>query len=66
MTNHRPPTLPAGCTGDCDGASRDCTCGRAVGMWDQERAHPWRAALLYAAAIVASLLGSHFWPWGVA
>ena len=66
MTNHRPPTLPAGCTGDCDGASRDCTCGRALGMWDDERARPRRALLLYTTVIVLSMLASAVWPWGMA
>lgn len=35
-------------------------------MWDDERAHPWRAAALYGVAIIAALLASHFWPWGFA
>jgi hypothetical protein len=60
------PRLPAGCTGDCDQGRRDCTCGRAIGMWDDEQARPGRAAALYAAAIVLALLASHFWPWGFA
>ena len=56
------PTVapPAGCSGDCDGGTRDCTCGRAViGMWDEERANPWRAALLYGLTITAAVLASH-------
>ena len=35
-------------------------------MWGDEADNPWRAAALYAAAFVASLLASHYWPWGVA
>lgn len=51
---------PAGCTGDCEGGTRDCTCSHAViGMWDEERANPWRAALLYGLTITAALLASH-------
>lgn len=33
--------------------------GPAVGMWDDERRNPWRAALLYGLTIVATLLASH-------
>ena len=51
---------PASCTGDCDCGTRDCTCGHTViGMWDEERANPWRAALLYGLTITAALLASH-------
>lgn len=62
------PDLPRlACTGDCEDGQRDCTCGRAiVGMWDDERARPGRAAALYAAAIMLALLASYCWPWGVA
>lgn len=35
----------------------------AVGMWDAECAHPWRYAGLYAAALLAGLLGSHALAW---
>ena len=51
--------IPTGCTGDCDQGRRDCTCGRALGMWDDERGHPLLASGLYAAAIVLGLLGAH-------
>lgn len=42
------PRLPAGCTCDCDQGERDCTCGRAVGMWDAETSVHWRWYLLAA------------------
>lgn len=59
--------LPAGCTGDCDAGTRDCTCAHAViGMWDDELAHPGLACALVAAAAAAALLLSRFWPWGFA
>lgn len=32
---------------------------RRIGMWDDERSHPWRAALLYGLTIAATLLASH-------
>ena len=58
---------PARCSGDCGGGTRDCTCAHAViGMWDEERANPWRVAAVYAAVIVGAMLASHFFPWGVA
>lgn len=60
------PKLPAGCTGDCDQGRRDCTCGRALGMWDDERGSPWVHALFYAMAIVGALLASHLYAWGFA
>ena len=61
------PDLPCqACTGACTGPHRDCDCGAPVGMWDDERRHPWRAAVLYAAVILAVLLASHFYPCGVA
>lgn len=62
------PDLPCqACTGDCENGLRDCTCGGAiVGMWDDERRRPGRAALLYAAVIVLVLLACHFWPCGCA
>lgn len=54
-------TPPAGCTGDCDAGTRDCTCSRAViGMWDAERAHPWRAAALYLVALLLGVLSGYF------
>ena len=56
------PALPASCTGDCDNGSRDCTCGGAIGMWDDERDHPRMAVALYlgafAAGIVAIIAGA--------
>lgn len=55
--------IPTGCTGDCDQGRRDCTCGRALGMWDDERGHPLLASGLYAAAIVLGLLGAHLFAW---
>lgn len=57
-------TLP-GCTGDCDQGRRDCTCAAAIiGMWDDERAHPWLAAV-YLAVAAGAVLISALWPWGV-
>lgn len=60
------PDLPRiACTGDCEDGQRDCTCGQAIiGMWDDERARPGRAAALYALAIVLALLASRYWPLG--
>jgi len=63
------PDLPCqACTGACTDSHRgcQCDCGAPVGMWDDERRHPWRAAALYAAVIVLVLLASHFYPCGVA
>ncbi len=37
-----------------------------LGMWDDERGSPWTYALLYALAIVAGLMGAHFYAWGFA
>lgn len=42
------PQLPGDCTGDCDSGERDCTCGRAVGMWDTSTSVHWRWYLLAA------------------
>lgn len=53
-------TPPAGCTGDCDGGTRDCTCARAaIGMWDDELRQPVRYAKLYGAVFLLALLASH-------
>ena len=30
-----------------------------VGMWDEEAAHPWRSAALYAAMVGGAMLASH-------
>ena len=34
-----------------------------IGMWDQEREHPWFYAALYAAAMLFGLLGHHVIGW---
>ena len=34
-----------------------------IGMWDQERDSPWLYAGLYAAAMLAGLLGHHLAGW---
>ena len=52
------PALPGCCTGDCDGATRDCTCGGAIGMWDDERTYPRTAVALYLGAFALAIVGS--------
>lgn len=55
-----PPALPAGCPGDCEDGTRECTCARAViGMWDDEMREPLRYAKLYSGAFLLALLASH-------
>ena len=60
----------AGCSGHCLQGRRACDCGRdgaPLGMWDDERAHPWGLLLLYAATLGAVALLSLLFPgpwWG--
>ena len=66
-----PPLDYAGCSGHCHQGRRACDCSRAHtglddGMFDEERRHPWRWYAAYAAAFVAAIVASSFWPWGFA
>ncbi len=57
-----------GCAGDCHQGRAPCDCetvGEIVGMWDDEAAHPWRAAALYTAVVGGAILVSHLYAVGI-